>query len=251
MKNQSGFALIWLVFWIPIALLAISCVFYLKAWLTPQERNLQICRSMLLKNLSPISSELKKFIELNVEVFSLRELRANAEMALKIAIASNQEEAAVIAEIELQSVIAQQEALRAQQNLAKQKLTLDLRSLQRLIEEKIATEQRRWTLQTQENFDYRGHIKFSSPVRLAVRAMTAPDLGPPTYVLMENFSQVQALHISWNEQIHSKLKGESIWKLSPLYQPNGCTGSLKQTLVGFQPILLADKFSLSSCSWCP
>ena len=223
-------------------------LFYLKAWLQPQQEVLQICRSQLLKTMSKSAIYFEHLVALNEQVLLLRQQRTSAEISLQTATASLNPYAIAAAEARYQFVLSEQAALRSQQIGIEKSIDTLLTVGKMQTESRIRLDQ----LQTKEhykaNYKLQTEISNTPKPNMELKRNTDPKGGPPTFEFDDNFTERQSLHVSWIHQLDQQNTKDQAW-IQPsigLKKQDGCSASLKKTLSGLIAVLSSDKFSLNS-----
>lgn len=243
--NQNGFALTLLVSLLPVLVCMTLGLFYLSAWLLPNENILHICREGLLHAEADSKKSIDSLIELNKTILVLRKSRLAAELSYSAALASGTPAAIVATKAILDSIIAAQKVILSRQLViileGNHALFQGLRDTRNQIQAAIDKSEHE-----QKSFNrVEGHLNFSFPRLLAVRKIESPDDGPPIYEIENEIRSKQALHVSWklSEQLQ---KGLSKWNHLKLEKNTSCTASLELTDSKLIPVLIRDKYLWSS-----
>lgn len=187
-SSQNGFALIFILALIPLLLTAAMAIAGVTYSLQRRLLGQSLCVSQMSQLQSDLAIQLKELIKLNPKATRLQSDRAKAEKALRAAMASQIPQAIAAAHAYRAAVIAQQIALRTQQ-------------------EKILIESRRLRIRYVQNA--RQELKkvqasevrslSQAPLGLAVAPKPVTSLSP-SYDLINSFSvwQSQTLRFSYN-----------------------------------------------------
>ncbi len=248
--QEQGFALIWLVIWLPVLVLFLSGIIFAQAWIISKERSLHVCRTTLLQDLPYVGLGIEKLLKLNNLVRSLRKIRSSLEKSYKslslVVYLPGVPATMALIQQALVVTISTQNSVRTLQNSIIGSTNILLEGLLRRAELMVQRELNHTRSQMRTSFNFLGHIHFQRAPPMAVRAEVSSDPGPPTYVLVNNFSSAQALHVSWTYSLKNKFyrSPEARWKLPNLFQDNGCSATLKEGKVHLTPVLFKDRYSL-------
>ncbi len=184
--SQSGFALIAVVLFAPLLLtlfLGVAAV----AW-TLQRHTLaqSLCLSHVSQLQSQLAIELNELLKLNPKASRLQSERAQAERALNAALLSKIPQLIAAAQAYRAAVIAQQIALKIQQ----QKYLANSRLLRSSFARRLESHLSRHGI-----FNF--YTRFLAPLGLAVRPLPAASLSP-VYQLLEPFEVVQSQSVRFS-----------------------------------------------------
>jgi hypothetical protein len=244
-RNQNGFVLALMVALLPLFVSLCMGLFFLKAWLSPQEQVLHLCRSGLLHTFEKTGAELQNLFQMNRQVLTLRSSRQKIEAELETAMVSGNPGLIALAEAQLSSVILEQQLLMAQQKEKLWTLHQEMQIGKRQTESGIEAAFLKTHNAYEKHFAYAGFLLPTSEVALAIHALPSPDTGPPIYEPDPDFSEKQRAHVHWKSSMRSSEKGRELWFSGSYQKQGGCAVSLQIQGQKIIPVISEAKSSLS------
>ncbi len=247
-KNQRGFALVFLLSILPIILAAGFFLLFSQYLTQNWMQSLHTCRTELLNTQRKASQTLSQLMELNKLVKTLRISLIAAEAELVAALATEDYPLAAQAEREILNIKKQQKNLAAvQKTLIAQADLQMLSGVAKLITQLRAQDA---VIRARLPSFFAYHIEKMEPSvsTLAVK----PDSSDvaPVYELKPSFESSQALSVSWISVFQTKFqtnpsensKGAVQWVHQKHQKKDFCSASLKVDGSKYEAILRADKF---------
>jgi hypothetical protein len=233
--GESGFATFLLLAILPILVsgfLALLFSQYLsKNWM----ESLHICRTHLLGAQDKAAKNLTDLIRLNKTVKLLRVSMIQAKIELAAAIAAKNPGLVAIAKRKILMIKRQQQAVFVQQNLlitnANSYVSYGAFQVVRLLSQQNAVNLSRLP----DFFDYRIHRIQPSIRPLAIRPVGSEK--PPIYELKNQFSEQQAVSVSWISTFRTQQKGSQSWFSNQHDKSDACSATIEAKQDQFTAIL--------------
>ena len=198
-------------------------------------QSLHICRTELLETQEKAGKTLKQLMDLNNTARSLRIALKIAEAALIAAYAT--ENPAIIAEAQVQvdQIKLQQKALDAlQKSLILRANTQLFTGVQKAA--RLLREQDQWNqAHMSDILSFKIRHILAKPTTLAVKP-DQPDVAP-VYELKNDFTEAQALHVSWTSEFQTRWKENLQWLSNHHNLKQACSASLKSEGRNFPEVL--------------
>jgi hypothetical protein len=241
-RGQTGFASIAFLAVLPALLAGLLFFLYSQYFLKNWMQSLYTCRTELLETQSRASRELQSLMALNPEAIRLRFELHMAEVELAAAIATENGPAIAAAQAKINRIKQQQVRLDRQQrriiSSAERIMARGLRDV-----ESSLHRQDRWNQQHMPSFfSFKIQSVRSTPKKLAVKP-DQPDTAP-VYELEHDFTQAQALNVSWTSEFQTKSRESFQWIKNRHKKKQSCTASLKEEGLTYQEVLSEDRPSL-------
>lgn len=235
LKQENGFAAVVFLTILPVLLAGLFFLlfsqYYLKNWM----QSLHICRTELLETQASVGKDLDRLMKLNPQVKALRIALNIAYIQLAAAIAAQNPAAAAAAQARIMQIKQQQRLLAGVQKAlifsANSKMLSGPLKVSRRLREQDQWNQARMPAL----FSFRTHQIRTFPNTLAVKP-DSPD-APPVYELQKDFTQAQALNVSWTSEFQTNTKERFGWIQNHHKLKQNCSASLKDDKGSFPATL--------------
>lgn len=241
LKNEKGFAYLLLISLLPVILSAgfflLFSQFLQKNWM----QALHTCRAELLQTQKRTGQHLDHLLKLNWQVKALRASMIKAQAELAYAAITFNGPLAAKATAEIARIRRLQQGIDKIQKGLILMANFEMSSGSARIMSRLKTQSLELQSRLPEFFSFRIHSIRAAPVKLAVK----PDSSDvaPVYELLPQFSEKQALTISWISEFHSSSTKGSQWLVNQHQKKDSCSATLKEEKSKFSEILKEDKSS--------
>lgn len=239
LRRQDGFAATVFLTILPVILAGLFFLLFSQYFKKNWMQSLYICRSELLQTQTATGQHLKKLMALNAQARFLRVALNFAYAELAAGYATENPILIARAQQEIQRIKAQQKRLDVQQKtIIFAANTTMMSGVQKVAS--LLHRQNQWNqARMPDTFSYQIRSISPAPKLLAVKP-DRPEIAP-VYELKNDFTQEQALRVSWTSAFQTRSKETFRWLSNRHQIKQSCSASLKESGSSYPSTLIEDK----------
>lgn len=242
-RSEKGFSTVLFLSFLPILLTAFLAILFSQYLTKNWMQSMHICRTELLATQTQVSKTLKTLMDLNPQVKLLRAALIQAYVELAAAIASENYAWAARVQKRILDIQRQQRAIAKIQKALLLTANARMAAGPMKVASRILAQDRENQFRMPDFFKFKIRNIQPFPQVLAVQPDSSD--SPPVYELKSNFTDSQALNVSWISVFTTNDKGPIQWITNSHSKKDSCGVSLEQKGSTFQPVLKGDKAQLN------